>query len=193
MSTPSSSYVPSGPQARLFRKALRRFPSGVTVVTVADGTQARGMTASGFFHAMTASSFAAVSLDPPLLAVSVNKPGLMHQRLALTDGMYGVSILGHDQVDVADFFARLPWSEATDLALDWRDGCPVIAGALGWFVCRKWATYDGGDHTIFVGESIQNGASDRPDLGPLLWHESDYHTLGSPLARGGRSKTSDAH
>jgi flavin reductase (DIM6/NTAB) family NADH-FMN oxidoreductase RutF len=99
---------------------------------------------------MTASSFAAVSLDPPLLAVSVNKPGLMHQSLALTDGMYGG-----------------------------RDGCPVITGALGWFVCRKWATNDGGDHTIFVGESIQNGASDRPDLGPLLWHESDYHTLGT--------------
>ena len=84
-STPSSSYVPGGPQVLLLRKALRRFPSGVTVVTVGDGARARAMTAGGLFHGMTASSFAAVSLDPPLLAVSVNKPDLMHRLLALTD------------------------------------------------------------------------------------------------------------
>jgi flavin reductase len=189
---PGSTFVPSGPQALSFRKALRHFPTGVTVVTIPEGMHARGMTASSLMHGMTASSFAAVSLDPPLLAVSVNKPGGMHRLLTETDGIYAVNILAHDQKDIAEFFARLPWSEARDVAMDWRDGCPVIADAYAWFLCRKWATYDGGDHTIFVGESIKNGGSDRPGLGPLVWHASHYHTIGSRLARAGRSKTADA-
>jgi flavin reductase len=178
-------------QASSFRKALRRFPSGVTVVTIAEGTQDHRMNATPLVHGMTANSFANVSFDPPLLAVSVNKPGVMHQLLAGTDGIYAVSILRQDQVDVADFYARLPWSVAPHLKIDWRGGGPVIADAHAWFLCRERASYDGGDHTIFVGESISNGASDRPGAGPLVWHTSEYHTLGSALPRRGRSKTSD--
>jgi flavin reductase (DIM6/NTAB) family NADH-FMN oxidoreductase RutF len=179
-------------QALPFRKALHRFPSGVAVVTIAEGTWERGKIASPLVHGMTASSLANVSLDPPLLAVSVDNPGLMHRLLAGTDGIYGVSILSQDQVDVADFYARLPWSVAPHLQIEWHGGGPVIAGAHAWFLCREWASYDGGDHAIFVGESIGNGASDRPDTGPLLLHTSEYHTLGSALRRRGRPKASEA-
>jgi flavin reductase (DIM6/NTAB) family NADH-FMN oxidoreductase RutF len=178
-------------QALPFRRALRRVPGGVTVVTIAEGTQDHGKIPTPLVHGMTASSFATVSLDPPLLAVTVNNPGLMHRLLAGTGGIYGLSILSQDQVDVADFYARLPWSVAPHLQIDWQGGGPVIAGTHAWFLCREWASYDGGDHAIFVGESISNGASDHPDAGPLLWHTSEYHTLGSALPRRGRPKSSE--
>ncbi|MCX4538245.1 flavin reductase family protein [Streptomyces sp. NBC_01669] len=177
MGTPSSSYAPSDPDALLFRKALRHFPSGVSVVTIADGDGV---------HGMTASSFASVSLDPPLCAVSVNKPGRMHQLLHSGDGYFALNIMGKDQGDIADFYARQPWSVALDVKMEWKDGCPTIAGALAWFLCRKWAAYDGGDHTIFVGESLEHGATERDDLDPLVWHKSRYHDLGAELARGSR-------
>jgi flavin reductase (DIM6/NTAB) family NADH-FMN oxidoreductase RutF len=172
MGTCTSEFGSYEAQALPFRKALHRFRSGVAVVTIAEGTWDRGKTATPLVHGMTASSFAEVSFDPPLLAVSVDNPGLMHQLLACTDGIYGVSILGQDQVDVADFYARLPWSVAPHLQIEWHGGGPVIAGAHAWFLCRERASYDGSDHAIFVGESIGNGASDRPDTGPLLLHTS---------------------
>ena len=192
MGTCTSEFGSYEAQALPFRKALHRFPSGVAVVTIAEGTRDHGKTATPLVHGMTASSFANVSLDPPLLAVSVDNPGLMHQLLAGTDGIYGVSILSQDQVDVADFYARLPWSVAPHLQIEWHGGGPVIAGPHAWFLCREWASYDGGDHAVFVGESIGNGASDRPDAGPLLLHTSEYHTLGSALPRRGRPKASEA-
>ena len=86
----------------------------------------------------------------------------------------------------------LPWSVAPHLQIEWHGGGPVIAGPHAWFLCREWASYDGGDHAIFVGESIGNGASDRPDAGPLLLHTSEYHTRGSALPRRGRPKASEA-
>ncbi|MEV0183199.1 flavin reductase family protein [Streptomyces sp. NPDC050625] len=161
----------------MFRKALRHFPSGVSVVTITDGDGV---------HGMTASSFASVSLDPPLCAVSVNKPGRMHQLLEAADGHYALSILAQGQGAIADFYARQPWSVALDVEMDWRHGCPTIGGALAWFVCRKWAAYDGGDHTIFVGESLMYGSTEQDDHRPLVWHHSEYHDLGSQLARAGR-------
>jgi flavin reductase (DIM6/NTAB) family NADH-FMN oxidoreductase RutF len=36
----------------------------------------------------------------------------------------------------------------------WHNGCPIVGGAIAWFVCRKWAAYGGGDHTIFVGRAL---------------------------------------
>ena len=192
MGTCASGYGPYEAQGLPFRKALRRVPGGVTVVTIAEATQDNGKIPTTLVHGMTASSFANVSLDPPLLAVSVNNPGHMHRLLAGTGGIYGVSILSQDQVDVADFYARLPWSVAPHLQIDWQGGGPVIAGAHAWFLCREWASYDGGDHAIFIGESIRNGASDRPDAGPLLWHTSEYHTIGSALPRRGRPRASEA-
>src|SRR6516164_7187613 len=71
-----------------FRKGLRSFTTGVTVVTVPDG--------KGGMHAMTASSFAAVSVDPQLASVSISKLSKSHDLL-LSAGSYGVNFLCDDQ------------------------------------------------------------------------------------------------
>ncbi|QRP48552.1 flavin reductase family protein [Amycolatopsis sp. FDAARGOS 1241] len=161
-----------------FRSTLRHFPSGVAVVTVAHGTDV---------HGMTASSFTSVSLDPRLCSVSVNKPGRMHKLLRQTDGRYGISVLHADQGSIADFFARRPWSTGSGAAMAWREGCPVLAGALVWLVCEKWAEYEGGDHTIFVGRVLGHGATANPNPSPLVHHNSSYHRLGLPMAATDRS------
>jgi flavin reductase (DIM6/NTAB) family NADH-FMN oxidoreductase RutF len=155
-----------------FRESLRNFPSGVTVVTIADGTSV---------HGMTASSFTSVSLNPRLCSVSVNKPGRMHSLLSGTDGVFGISMMTEDQRTVADLYARRPWAVAVDVAMSWNSGCPVISGSLVWLVCRKWATYEGGDHTIFVGQVLDHGAAESEGAAPLVHHNSTYHRLGSPM------------
>jgi flavin reductase len=155
-----------------FRESLRNFPSGVTVVTIADGTSV---------HGMTASSFTSVSLSPRLCSVSVNKPGRMHALLSGTDGVFGISVMTEAQREVADLYARRPWAVAQDVPMDWISGCPVIGGSLVWLVCRKWAAYEGGDHTIFVGQVLDHGTTPATSAAPLVHHNSTYHRLGTPM------------
>ncbi|MFC4943117.1 flavin reductase family protein [Pseudonocardia sp. GCM10023141] len=184
MDQPRSAFVAATSEAQQFRRALRHFATGVSVITIFDGAEV---------HGMTASSFTSVSLDPPLCSVAVNKPGRMHELLLAADGHYGLSILRNDQGHIADYFARRPWSVPIDVKLDWSDGCPTIAGSLAWFRCVKWSEYDGGDHTIFVGRALDHGDDDSDDAAPLLWHKSQYHDLGTQLARGDGKAVVDPH
>lgn len=151
-----------GVDAATFRSALGQWPSGVTVVTtVVDGG----------WHGMTASSFSSVSLDPPLVSVCLAKSVWTHGLLA-SSGVFAVNILAKDQAHVGMLFAgQRP--EVTDrfAGLDARaavTGAPVLLDALSWLDCRVVHSYDGGDHTIFVGEVVD---ADTPRLtAPLLFH-----------------------
>jgi flavin reductase (DIM6/NTAB) family NADH-FMN oxidoreductase RutF len=176
MSAPgTSTYAPTDERSLGFRRALRHFPTGVSVVTVG---------APGDVHGMTASSFCPISLEPRLCSVSVNKPGRMHQLLAETDGLYGLSILNREQGAIADCYARQPWAANLDIDFEERHGCSFVPNALAWFVCRKWASYDGGDHTIFVGEVLELGSTAAEGVEPLIFHHSEYFQRGPQLDRG---------
>ncbi len=151
-----------------FRKGLRAFTTGVTVVSMDDG--------QGGMHAMTASSFAAVSIDPQLVAVSIAKSARSHALLA-TSRPYAINILGERQAFLGHYFAnRMP--ERWNPTYEWHDGAPVLTGTMGWFVCRRWAAYDGGDHTILVGEAMK---IQRTDDRPLVCSRGDFHTLGGKV------------
>ncbi len=133
----------------LLRRAFGAFATGVTIVTVGGAEP----------HGMTANSFASVSLDPPLLLVCVGVQAVMHGRLLAGDG-FGVSVLAAGQEDLARHFANR-WrtvGRAEFDAVDWVPGrctgAPLIVGALAHFECTVWDTYDGGDHTIFVGRLL---------------------------------------
>jgi flavin reductase (DIM6/NTAB) family NADH-FMN oxidoreductase RutF len=108
---------------------------------------------------MTANSLASVSLDPPLVLMCVGRAARMHDNLTAV-GSFGVSVLAADQEPVARHFAnrRRPAGLAQFDAIDWRPGrltgAPLIVGAAAQFECRLWRTYDGGDHTIFLGEIL---------------------------------------
>lgn len=143
-----------------FRAALGRFASGIGIMsTLQDGVA----------HAMTANAFTSVSLDPPLVLVCVDKGVRMHAAV-LECGFWAVSVLAGDQQPIADRFAR----SGRDLYTQFdgiattpgpKTGCPVIEHSLSWLECRTWATYDGGDHTIVVGEVLSLGVREVGDHG----------------------------
>ena len=148
--------------AATFRSVLGQWPSGVTVVTtVADDG----------WHGMTASSFNSVSLEPPLVSVCLAKKIYTH-TLIERSGVFAVNILAKDQAAIGKRFAGQQ-PELTDRfaglqASTAESGAPVLGDALGWLDCRVVHAYDGGDHTIFVGEVL---AADTPRLtAPLLFH-----------------------
>jgi flavin reductase (DIM6/NTAB) family NADH-FMN oxidoreductase RutF len=138
----------------------------------------------GVAHAMTANAFSSVSLDPPLVLVCVDKGVRMHAAV-LDCGFWAISVLSGAQQPIADRFAR----SGRDLYSQFdgigttagpKTGCPVVTGALSWLECRTWATYDGGDHTIVVGEVLSLGLGEQGNQGDrsaLLYHSSDYRRL----------------
>jgi flavin reductase (DIM6/NTAB) family NADH-FMN oxidoreductase RutF len=159
-----------------FRKTLGHFACSVTVVTT--------LAKDGAYHGITVSSFASLSLDPPLVLICIDKRAAAHDILA-ESGFFCVNFLHEGQVNLSNRFAgRDPGQRSfADIPLYTRvTGAPVFAEALGFVDCRITNTYDGGDHTIFVGEVLQLGAAD-PTLengqprSPLLYYKSDYHYL----------------
>ncbi|WP_075643582.1 flavin reductase family protein [Paraburkholderia ginsengiterrae] len=151
-----------------FRKGLRAFTTGVTVVSMPDGR--------GGMHAMTASSFAAVSVDPQLVAVSIAKTAKSHALLS-SDNYYAINILAEHQGFHGHYFAnRIP--ERWDPPHEWIADTPILTGTMGWFLCRRWAAYEGGDHTILVGEALQ---IHRTDERPLVCNRGTFYSLGPPV------------
>lgn len=155
-----------------FRAALGRFASGITIMsTLQDGVA----------HAMTASAFSSVSLDPPLVLVCVDKSVRMHDAV-LDCGYWAVSVLGADHQPQAQRFARsgrdlLTQFDGVETVAGPKTGCPLVAGALSWLECRTWATYDGGDHTIVVGEVLSLGADEPLDPAALVYFRGQYRAL----------------
>lgn len=153
-----------------FRGALGRFASGVTVVTtVLDGVD----------HAMTASAFTSVSLDPPLVLICSHKTNRFHDAV-LESGIWGVSILAEEGIDASAWFAHKgrPLGAQFDEIPHRRGdtGVVLLEQSLSWLECRTETVVDGGDHTILIGAVV--GAGVRDDLDdPLLYYRSHYGTI----------------
>ncbi|MCI0383196.1 flavin reductase family protein [Streptomyces sp. CNQ085] len=161
----------AGDPARL-RRTFGAFATGVTVVTV-GGDAPRGMTAN---------SFTSVSLAPPLVLVCVGKDAVMHRTLAHSR-TFSVSVLGAGQEDVARHFAdrSRPMGAGQFEAFGRLEGlacdAPLVPGAAAYFECEKWREYDGGDHTIYLGEVLRE--EDLPDRGALLFHRGCLRGLAT--------------
>jgi flavin reductase (DIM6/NTAB) family NADH-FMN oxidoreductase RutF len=157
------------PDIPTFRRVVGRFPTGVVVVTT--------RTSEGL-HGLTANAFCSVSLEPPLVLVCVDKLARGHERIEQV-GAFGISMLSDRQEFLAERFAgRAPLVNPRFDGAPHREaisGAPLLEGSVGWFDCRLWATYDGGDHSIFVGQVL--ALADNPSAGPLLFHESRYGRL----------------
>lgn len=160
--------------ASTFKAVMGQWPSGVTVITTADATGPGGMTAS---------SFSSVSLDPPLISVCIARHLAMHARIDQA-GIFAVNILSKTGVDDGRRFAgMLPGVSNKFEGVDYRTeatGAPLLAGTLGWLDCRVWARYDGGDHTIFVGEVLAAGIDKT--AAPLLYHSRSWGQFADVLA-----------
>ena len=155
-----------------FRHAMARYATGVSVVaTVHDGVR----------YGMTVNSLTSVSLDPVLMLFCCERDASLHGPV-LTSGTWAVSVLSAAQQDIASWFATrgrpgVDQFEGQVAEPGGATGAPVLAGALAWFECRTWATYDGGDHTIVVGELLDLGCG-RDEQGLLYFRSAYSSTAG---------------
>lgn len=150
-----------------FRRVLGHLPTGVTVVTA--------RTDSGEPRGLTANAVTSVSLDPPLILVCVETTSDTHDSIERA-AAFAVSILPHTAESLARRFATYEADEKFDGVAHHREatGAPVLDAACCWLDCRVWATYPGGDHTIFVGEVVAADAEDEP---PLVYYRGGYGRL----------------
>ena len=149
--------------SRQFRNALGRFASGVTVVTTLH---------EGHPHGMTANAFVSVSLDPPLVLVSLDNRSNMHRLLPLT-GRYGISVLAEDQVILSNHFAGRT-VEGLHIRFIERLGLPLLEGAAAYFAVAVTDAHPAGDHTLYIGRVEHFEARDER---PLLFHAGKYQQL----------------
>jgi flavin reductase (DIM6/NTAB) family NADH-FMN oxidoreductase RutF len=151
----------SSAPARL-RKAMGRFATGVTIVTTAHRDHVHGMTANGVMS---------VSLDPPLIVVSLGE-SKMAEMLPRTR-RYGVSVLGADQEALARHFAGRPVEEVAPKFTWWRE-LPFIDGALAHVGCRVEAIHQAGDHRLWIGRVEY---MEYRDGAPLLFYAGRFLKL----------------
>jgi flavin reductase (DIM6/NTAB) family NADH-FMN oxidoreductase RutF len=145
-----------------FKQAMSQFASGVTVVTTVH---------EGRRYGLTASSFSSLSIDPPLVLVCLARKTTAHGVIERS-GVFAVNVLGAQQLEFGMRFAgllpgiqdRFQGIETTRAAT----GSPLLPGVLSWVDCRLWSRYEGGDHSIFVGEVVDLAAT--PADTPLLYH-----------------------
>jgi flavin reductase (DIM6/NTAB) family NADH-FMN oxidoreductase RutF len=155
---------------RALRVALGQFATGVTVIT----TRA----SDGSFVGLTANSFGALSLDPPLISwalrlASASLPVFRQSQ------RFVVNVLTESQVEISRLFASAAPDKFSQVAhAENQDGLPYLHGAAAWFECRRVSEQDAGDHCLFIAEVERYS---HADAAPLLFHSGGYFTLGSRL------------
>ncbi|HKA57226.1 MAG TPA: flavin reductase family protein [Gemmatimonadales bacterium] len=164
MSNPSHSA--RGVEPPLFRQLLGRFATGVTVITARN--------ANGGPIGMTANSLGSVSLQPPLVLVSVEKVHEMHTALhAATHWVFNV--LSSEQEALSRRFAGAEPNRFLGVSYHENDrGIVLIDGTVAHIECEKHAVVPGGDHTVFIGLVVGGDATDRR---PLLYYRGGYAGL----------------
>jgi flavin reductase (DIM6/NTAB) family NADH-FMN oxidoreductase RutF len=161
------SFEPGENSDQVFRAALSRYGTGVTIVTTMTPLGPVGITAN---------SFSSVSLDPPLVLWSVSLGSKRYSDFAQAEDL-AIHILAHDQDTLCWAFSK---SKAAFDQADWEmsdHGTPMINGCLARFECKKYATYDGGDHAIIVSRVTRISSRDGQ---PLLFFGGNIGKLELP-------------
>jgi flavin reductase (DIM6/NTAB) family NADH-FMN oxidoreductase RutF len=154
-------------EAAEFRRIMGHWTTGVAVVA--------SVAADGAPRGLTANAVASVALHPPLVLACVERCADTHDCI-IASRCFSISILPQADEntarrfagdDVADKFRGLAYhSEIT--------GAPILDNALAWVDCRVRDVFDGGDHSIVLGEVL---AGDATEAEPLVYYRSGYHRL----------------
>ncbi|GAB36046.1 3-hydroxy-9,10-secoandrosta-1,3,5(10)-triene-9,17-dione monooxygenase reductase subunit [Gordonia otitidis] len=163
-------YGSSDFDTRQFRTAMGQFCTGVTVITT--------LTADGAPSGFACQSFAALSLDPPLVLFCPQRTSRTWKVIE-QNGKFCVNILSNRQQDVSaafgapgdDKFAGIAWDPSPA-------GLPVIRHGLTWVECSVERVDDGGDHHIVIGRALTLGEvlQDKP----LLFYRGGYLSTEHP-------------
>ena len=145
---------------------MGHFTTGVTVITTIDK--------AGAPYGLTANAFASLSLTPPLALICIDKNVQCYPHFNESK-LFAVNVLGEGQEELSRRFATKGIEKFN--GIPWRKGASGLAlleGAISHIECKVVHTYDGGDHTIYVGEILSASASgDRP----LIFFRGKYHRL----------------
>lgn len=150
----------------LYRQTCARFATGITVVTVVDE--------NGRPHGMTVNSFSSVSLDPPLVLVSIDLRNAILGHF-LSSRYFAINILAENQQHLSRQFSSPSENRFTDV--DWRfgeTGVPLLEGVLAHLECSVAQTFEAGDHTVLVGQVRYAGYTEGK---PLVYFGSSYRNL----------------
>lgn len=149
------------------RRVMGHFATGVTVITTVNK--------EGQLQGLTANAFTSVSLDPPLLLISVDKKAESWPAFEESK-VFTVNILADDQEALSRKFAVSGGNKFEGVAYRvGANGAAILEGALATIECKLYAAYDGGDHSIYLGE-IQEAAIREGK--PLLFFRGGYRSLG---------------
>ncbi len=156
------------------RVAMRRWASGVTIVTATDGVIRQGMTVS---------SFTSISFQPPQVLVALQQSTRTH-HLVLQTGIFGATILAGSQRELSERFAgRVPeWNDDRFAGVETENlisGVPFIKGGLAYFDCRVHTVQPVGENTLFVAEVI--AARSFRAINPLVYYNRGYRLM---MAKG---------
>ncbi len=153
----------------LLRQSMRHWVAGVTVVSSQYGE---------LRHGMTVNSFTSISLDPPLVTVTLANDTRTH-ALVEQAGWFGVSILSELQQELSDRFAgRIPegGDRFAGVEVVERAGrVPLISGSLAGFECRVVHRFPMAHSTLFIGqvEDVWHGSEEQP----LVYWNRKYHRM----------------
>jgi flavin reductase (DIM6/NTAB) family NADH-FMN oxidoreductase RutF len=151
---------------------MRRFPTGVTIVTTL---------ADGMPFGFTANAFTSVSAEPPMVLICVNREASAHPMIARSL-VFCVNILSSGQRDIAKLFADKARREDRFAGLRTHaatTGAPVIDGCLAFVDCRLAEEHTAGTHTVFIGEVVDSGVRAGKPLGYL---NADYRDFGIDIS-----------
>jgi flavin reductase (DIM6/NTAB) family NADH-FMN oxidoreductase RutF len=152
-------------------RALTAVTTGIYVLTVRDGDERHGMSASWVTQ---------VSGDPPLIVAAVDRAHRTHAVLERT-GAFALNVVGERGRHLEDFFHSARAQEADNLATvayeDGASGLPILHGAMVSLECRVQQSHAAGDHTLFVAsiERVAERGNDRPLTSQAL----DYVYVGT--------------
>ena len=152
------------------RLAMRRFASGVTIVTAGTGDQRAGITVS---------SFTSISLDPPVVMVAINTESSA-ASVILQSEHFAVHILSHEQEILSERFAqRIPWEEKIRGTV-WRtgrSGAPILEGPATVVDAVLIRSLVVGTHTVMFGRVLDIAMPPETPRTPLLYYDQNYRTL----------------
>jgi flavin reductase (DIM6/NTAB) family NADH-FMN oxidoreductase RutF len=171
-STPDPRFADADPSRRLsmdawlYRRTCAQFATGITVVTVTDS--------DGRPHGMTVNSFASVSLEPPLVLVSIDLRNAILGHFISTRS-FAINILAEGQEDLSLRFSSTAENRFKGTA--WHPGTagmPILEGVLAHLECAVVRVFEAGDHVILIGEVRH---ADRTEGRPLLYFDSEYRRM----------------
>ncbi|WP_446666033.1 flavin reductase family protein [Flexivirga sp. B27] len=162
---PAASAPPQLTDPRSLRDALGKFATGVVVLTYEAG---------GVYYGVTVNSFTSVSMEPPLVLISMQRSS--RALSYLLERPFAVNVMGNEQLLTALQFAGKPQTHQIEWVCD--ENAPWLNGSLAYFQCTPWAAYDGGDHVLVLGKVSSFGQETTTK--PLLFYQGAWRGLAQP-------------